>query len=185
LSAGIGFQTLADANTFGGKNFENTGKKGYNLPMEYMSKNVQETEKIAQKLAEQIVSQEFDVSRQDCDNAVVIDLEGELGAGKTTFTKAFAKALGVEEKLSSPTFVLMRQYELKTDKFKLLVHIDAYRINSGEDLKLLGIEEILADPENIVLIEWAERVKDILPDNKINIHIDHVSENERKFTINL
>jgi tRNA threonylcarbamoyladenosine biosynthesis protein TsaE len=145
--------------------------------MVYISKSEEETGKIATKLAKEIVS------RNTGDKTVVIALEGELGAGKTTFVKAFAKALGVKEKLTSPTFVLMRHYKLETVNYKLLIHIDAYRINSGEELKHLGIEEFIADPKYIILIEWAERVADILPEEHITIHIDHISENERKFTI--
>ncbi len=125
------------------------------------------------------------------ERAVVVALEGELGAGKTTFIKAFAAKLGVKQKLTSPTFVIMRQYGIESriksqelwSSFKTLVHIDAYRLNDGNELKLLGIEEIFNNPENIVMIEWAERVSDIIPDDAITVYIDHVSETTRKFTI--
>lgn len=145
--------------------------------MEYLSKSVGETEKVARELAEKIIP------RQARDKATVVALEGELGAGKTTFTKAFAKALGVKEKLTSPTFVILKRFTIYDLRFKNLIHVDAYRLNSGEELKSLGIEEMLADPGNIILIEWAERVADILPAEHLTIHIDHISENERKITI--
>jgi len=149
--------------------------------MEYLSKSVEKTGEIAERLAERIVSLEKDAVGGE--RAVVIALEGELGAGKTTFAKAFAKALGVEQKLTSPTFVIMRKYSLDISRFQSLIHIDAYRLNNGEELKLLGIEEIISDPENIVLVEWAERVAEILPEKHITVHIDHISENERKILI--
>ena len=156
--------------------------------MRYISKSIEETEQISAQLAEQIVSRKGnETPRQARDIATIVTLEGELGAGKTTFVKAFAKALGIKEKLTSPTFVLMRQYSIesriKDQGFNKLIHVDAYRINSGKDLKALGIDEILSDPENIVLIEWAERVRDILKDGLIRIHIDHVDENTRNILI--
>jgi len=67
--------------------------------------------------------------------------------------------------------------------FQHLFHVDAYRLNSGKELKQLGIEEIIADSQNIVLIEWAERVADILPQDYVRVHMDHVAEKERKVTI--
>lgn len=152
-------------------------EKSYNPSMEYLSKSVLETEKIAAELAQKIFLQ------QTQNKATVVALEGELGAGKTTFVKAFAKALGVKEKLSSPTFVIMRSYQLSTASYQLLVHIDAYRLDGGEELELLGIDDIFTGPENIVLIEWAERVADILPAKHLTIHIDHISENERKIIL--
>ncbi|MGD0977344.1 MAG: tRNA (adenosine(37)-N6)-threonylcarbamoyltransferase complex ATPase subunit type 1 TsaE [Minisyncoccia bacterium] len=151
--------------------------------MIYDSKSEKETGEIARKLAEQIVSREIVALRQAQDKAIVIALEGELGAGKTTFIKAFAKALGVKEKLTSPTFVIMRKFIVHDLRFKNLYHVDAYRLNSGEELKPLGIEEIIADPENIIMIEWAERVRDILPKKHISVHIDHIAENKRKIQI--
>jgi tRNA threonylcarbamoyladenosine biosynthesis protein TsaE len=153
--------------------------------MEYMSKSEKETAEIAENLAKQIVSQKTKALRQAQGKATVIALEGELGAGKTTFTKAFAKALGIEEKLTSPTFVIMRRFTISDSRFKNLYHIDAYRLNGGDELKILNIEEILNNSGNIVLIEWAERVKDVLPAKHITVHMDHVSEKERKLVVDL
>lgn len=145
--------------------------------MDYRSKSVKETQKIAADLAKDIFK------KQTKNGAIIIALEGELGAGKTTFTKAFAKAMGVKKKLTSPTFVLMRQYKLDIGGFKLLIHLDTYRLRDYRDLLPLGIKEILKNPENIILIEWADRVVEILPKNSIKIHLDHISENERKISI--
>lgn len=162
------------------KNIEKMAEKEYNSQMErmeYISKSEKETGKIAGELAQKVILQ------QALDKATVVALEGELGAGKTTFTKAFAKMLGVKEKLTSPTFVILKSYNLKLKKFNKLTHIDAYRINSGQELKQLGIEEIISNPENIVLIEWAERVSDIISKEAVRVHIDHISESKRKIVI--
>jgi tRNA threonylcarbamoyladenosine biosynthesis protein TsaE len=95
--------------------------------------------------------------------ATLITLSGELGAGKTAFTKAVAKTLGVEEVVTSPTFVLEKIYPLSKGKFKNLVHIDAYRLTKGNDLAPLAFDECIKDTSNLVLFEWPERVVDALP----------------------
>ncbi|MBI2409935.1 tRNA (adenosine(37)-N6)-threonylcarbamoyltransferase complex ATPase subunit type 1 TsaE [Candidatus Kaiserbacteria bacterium] len=96
--------------------------------------------------------------------ATLVALSGELGAGKTAFTKAVARALGVEETVTSPTFVLEKIYLLPAKKpFKRLVHIDAYRLTSGAELAPLGFDELMKDPSNLVLLEWPEHVADALP----------------------
>ena len=101
--------------------------------------------------------------------ATLVTLSGELGAGKTAFTKSLARVLGVEEVVSSPTFVLEKIYALphelgsSTSKFVRLVHIDAYRLESGKDLAPLGFDELMKDSGNLVLLEWPEKVTDGLP----------------------
>lgn len=104
-------------------------------------------------------------------SATLVTLSGELGAGKTAFTKACARVLGVEEVVNSPTFVLEKIYLLPAIEgheghgvsFKQLVHIDAYRLEKGSDLAPLGFDELLQDPENLIFLEWPERVADALP----------------------
>lgn len=145
--------------------------------MIYRSKSVKETNKIARDLANK-VSQ----GRQG-KGAVVVALEGELGAGKTTFIKGFARALGIKERISSPTFVIMKSYNFKRTNRSKLVHIDAYRLKSHKDLLPLGIDDLASDPLNIILIEWSDRVKPVLPRQHIKIHIDHLDERTRKICI--
>lgn len=99
------------------------------------------------------------------DFATVVGLYGDLGAGKTTFTKSVAKVLGVEDTVTSPTFVIEKVYELRNQKFTHLIHIDAYRIEREEELLSLGWQEILKDPNNLILIEWPERVEGIMPEH--------------------
>ncbi len=119
-----------------------------------------ETKKLAKKLAKNFKSG-------------VIALSGPLGAGKTTFVQGFAKGLGIKDKIISPTFVLIRQHE---DFY----HIDLYRLSNFDGL---GLEEILSNKDNIVLIEWAEKIKDLLPKNTIWITFEMLSENKRKITL--
>lgn len=98
------------------------------------------------------------------DGAVLVTLSGELGAGKTAFTKAVARALGVEDVVTSPTFVLEKIYLLPEGApFARLVHIDAYRLEKGADLAPLGFDELMEDPGNLVMLEWPEKVRDGLP----------------------
>jgi len=121
--------------------------------------------------------------------AFVISLDGELGAGKTTFTQGFAKGLGIKETPKSPTFVIMRIYKLnksnRSDKiveFENFIHIDAYRITS-KDLKSLGWNELVSGQQNIILIEWGDRVKNILPKNALRIIFKHGHSGSRLIKI--
>ncbi len=147
-----------------------------------VTKNPKETEKLAGFLLAKFLKNKSGKA------PIVIALEGELGAGKTTFTKGLAKALGVKKKIKSPTFTLIKSYKIPTTYYKLLTtsflyHIDCYRLRNYKDLLSLGIEEIISSPENIVLIEWSDRVQEILPKSHIKIHIDHIDKNTRKINI--
>ena len=95
-------------------------------------------------------------------HATVVLLSGDLGAGKTAFTKAVAKALGIDEVVNSPTFVLEKIYVLSRGPFKRLVHIDAYRLEQGSDLAPLGFDELMQNAQNLILLEWPEKVSDAL-----------------------
>lgn len=104
-------------------------------------------------------------------------LVGDLGSGKTTFVQGLAKAFGVE-RVNSPTFILMRSYGS-------LYHLDLYRLeeNVWEEVKNLGVEEIWRDPKNIVVIEWAEKISNHLPENTTWLYFESLGEDKRKITI--
>jgi len=106
-------------------------------------------------------------------SATLATLSGELGAGKTAFTKAVANALGIEEIVTSPTFVLEKIYQLGglASKFVRLVHIDAYRLENGVDLAPLGFDELMKDSGNLILLEWPEKVADALPEPSVRISL--------------
>lgn len=110
----------------------------------------------------------------------VIGLIGDLGAGKTVFIKGLSLGLGIKKIVTSPTFVLMKIYKtnkhesktnLRESQIQWLCHIDAYRLKFGQDLVDIGIKDYLGKPDIITVIEWAERVKSILPKNKIIVKI--------------
>lgn len=105
--------------------------------------------------------------------ATLVVLSGELGAGKTAFTKAVAKTLGVEDIVNSPTFVLEKIYLLggPASKFKRLIHIDAYRLEKGSDLAPLGFDELMQNTSNLILLEWPEKVEDALPVPTVRISL--------------
>lgn len=117
------------------------------------------------------------------EGATLITLSGELGAGKTAFTKALAKAFGIEDHITSPTFVLEKIYLLpEKSPFKRLAHIDAYRLNSGEDLAALGFAELMADQGTLVMLEWPEQVADALPDADVRISLEALADATRKIS---
>lgn len=116
----------------------------------------------------------------------IIALEGDLGAGKTTLTQYLAKALGVKAKVTSPTFVLMKIYEISNKKYGLrnLVHVDCYRLDDPQELFYLGLEEYLNKNDSVVIIEWADKIKDYLKNFKKVIKIRILAQGEiRKLTI--
>lgn len=107
----------------------------------------------------------------------IITLRGELGAGKTAFARGFARGIGVAEPVSSPTFTIAQEYILSNGK--RLYHLDLYRINDSAAALAFGIEEFLDDPDAICLIEWPERIDDILPPGTPEVIISHLDENSR------
>lgn len=108
--------------------------------------------------------------------ATVVALSGDLGAGKTTFAQALARALGVEEAITSPTFTIEKIYALKDRLWQRLVHIDAYRLKGPHELEALDWREMITDPGNLVVIEWPERIAESLPEGAIRIRFDIAGE---------
>ena len=113
----------------------------------------------------------------------IVALIGELGSGKTTFAQGFAEGLHILESIVSPTFKLVSEYDGEKCK---LIHVDTYRLDSIEDFLNICGEDIIRTPGAIILIEWADKIIDILPPDTIQIHFQRVSkiENERELTIN-
>jgi len=144
--------------------------------MKIISKSLKETEKIARDFVEK----EFVKNRE---SAFVVGFYGDLGSGKTAFTQAAAKCLGVKETVTSPTFVIEKIYKLDHQDFDHLIHIDAYRLKGGDELLHLGWEEIAKNPKNIIFIEWPERIAEILPNDIKKIQLTFVDENTREIRL--
>lgn len=148
--------------------------------MEIITNSLKETQQIARKLAQKII-------KKSPKKALVIALKGELGAGKTVFIKGFSDFFKIKESILSPTFVIIHKHNIKNKikniKFKTLYHIDAYRLKSHRDLEKLKIDDILDNPKNIVMIEWADRVKKVIPKEAIWIKIRHLDKEKRELII--
>lgn len=112
---------------------------------------------------------------------VVVCLYGDLGAGKTTLVQGIARGLGVKKRLISPTFILVRRYKLSIG---YLYHIDLYRLQNVDEVKAIGIEEMLADPTNILLIEWPERIENLLPKRYWKVQLETIDEKTRSIEMN-
>jgi len=141
--------------------------------MEFKTFSDKQTKKIAASLFKEIAKSRPRTGK----NALVIALSGDLGAGKTTFVQGFLRAAGVRKRIASPTFVLIKSY-------KFMYHIDCYRIKNPKELLDLGLKEILNNPKNIVLIEWAEKIRRILLKKTIWIKLKHSKKiNERVLKI--
>lgn len=164
-----------------------------------ITNNPKNTQRIAAKLAKQILQQE------PGGKAIVLALRGNLGAGKTTFLQGFARGLGIKEKVLSPTFVLMRKFQIPNYKsrasskcpnsklalrfkiqdarYKFFYHIDCYRLKSKKDLETLGFKKINSNPENIIAIEWPEKISKILQSKFLEIKFIYLKDNKRKLAI--
>ena len=120
--------------------------------------------------------------------AKTICLKGDLGAGKTTFAQGFLKALGARGRVTSPTFVLMKRFPLsnivsKKAGLTRAYHIDAYRFRAAHESDALGLKKIFKDPRAIVIVEWPERLKSILPRTKTDIRFKHGKREQERVII--
>ena len=141
--------------------------------MKKILNNIKETEEFAGLFIKNI--------KENKENATIVGLQGDLGAGKTTFVKSVASVLGVEGAVTSPTFVIEKIYKLPDgERFSRIVHIDAYRLENGKELLSLGWEETASNPQNLILIEWPERVADILPKSIHRMYFNFIDENTRE-----
>lgn len=116
------------------------------------------------------------------DGATVVALSGDLGTGKTAFAKALARAYGIEENVTSPTFVIEKVYTPNESPFSRLIHIDAYRLNGKHDLEVLGWKELLSEPSNLIVLEWPEKVEGAIPADAVQISLEFVDEHTREIT---
>ncbi len=138
----------------------------------FTSKSLEDTASYARQFLHEILPQK--------DLATVVVLSGDLGAGKTAFTKELGSLLGIpSQEITSPTFVIEKIYEIKNDIFERFIHIDAYRLDSSLELLSLGWDDIVKNPKNLIVIEWGERVCGIFPKKIYELHFTFVDEDTR------
>lgn len=154
----------------------------------YITKSFKETKKLGLNFAKTL------------EKGDVVCLYGDLGSGKTTFVQGVAEGLGIKRRIISPTFIIVRCYELQAphfafasrgkqnSKFKSLerfYHVDLYRIESERDIEGLGIEEIINNKNNIIAIEWAQNLKSFLHGKRIDVRFSYEKDKVRKITFSL
>lgn len=139
--------------------------------MKNISNSLEDTRNTAFKFASKLIKE---------DRATVVLLQGDLGSGKTTFAQELGRIVGVNENMHSPTFVIMKVYSINFNNYKKLIHIDAYRIEKEEELLHLGWNEFIKEPENLILIEWPERVPKIIPNSAKIVKLTFINENSRE-----
>lgn len=136
---------------------------------EFISTSEEQTEKIAAELAAKLST------------GSVIALHGNLGCGKTVFARGFARALGITDYVTSPTFTIVQEYPITDDQ--RLYHLDLYRIGNEDDAIAFGIDEYLLDPDAYCILEWPTRIEELWPDNVIEIFFEHIDEETRSIRI--
>lgn len=167
--------------------------------MNFITRDSKQTQKLAEMLAKEIkrAGAKSDLAGVLSENAFIVAFVGDLGSGKTTFTQGFVKGFGIKEKITSPTFVLMHRHNIKSKNekgkskkkeikflnYKNLYHFDCYRLGKPEEILTLGFKDIVANPQNIVLIEWADKLKKLLPKNALKIKFEWVDKNRRKLVV--
>lgn len=135
---------------------------------EIITKNAKETQKVGERVARS--------------GQRIVCLYGELGSGKTTFAQGFARGLGITSRLLSPTFIIVRRYEIPSSD-NYLYHMDLYRLSEKRQVTDLGIEEIFSDPRAFVLVEWAERLGNLLPAEREDIRFSVLPNGKHTITI--
>lgn len=140
---------------------------------EIITKSAQETAEVGASLARDITGGGA--------GPHILCLYGDLGSGKTTFTQGFAKGLGITSRLLSPTFIIVRRYDIPLSEH-FLYHIDLYRLKNVREMEELGLPEIFADPAAVVVIEWAERLGDLLPEHRVDIRFEVRDDGRHRIT---
>lgn len=140
------------------------------VSQEFTTQNVRQTRQLAKRLAGKLKG------------GKVLALYGDLGSGKTTFVQGLARGLSIKKRILSPTFTLIRHYTLYPKPYTLF-HIDLYRLEKKDETEGLGLEEIFANKNAIVVVEWAEKIKEILPEKRWDIKFEYLGENKRRITI--
>lgn len=165
----------------------------------YISKSPEDTNRLAKEFVENLLKTRGKTGGKPVKKATIVTLQGDLGAGKTTFVKAVAQTLGIKKTLTSPTFVLEKVYKIPSSRrnltditsarfrldngFTHLIHIDAYRLENGAELLTLGWKGLIEDPRNLIFVEWPERVVGAIPKGVKKTTFTFIDERTRKITL--
>jgi len=148
------------------------------MRVKYLTTTPRQTKKLGEILAKEVLKTKLKKG------ALIIGLKGDLGGGKTTFLQGLAKGLGIKQKILSPTFIIIRKFQIQSakwrTKFKNFYHIDCYRIQKLGEIIKLGFEEIISNPQNIVAIEWANHIHKILPKDILALRFEFLEKNVRE-----
>ncbi len=160
--------------------------------MKYLIKSEKDLEKLAEDILVLVTEKKYN-------HATVLALQGEMGAGKTTFTKSLARILGITESVTSPTFVIQKTFSISNknlvtenktlaeafsnNSFAQLIHIDSYRLDLSAELAHLGWHDLLNQKENLIVVEWPERIADILPTQYVLLKFTHIDETTREVEV--
>src|SRR3989344_2750651 len=141
----------------------------------WITRSVKQTQNLAAKI----------LSLTAADQVNVVSVEGEMGAGKTTLIQGMGRELGITRNLPSPTFILVRSYELNPAPWKNLYHVDLYRLKTAGEMRSMDFAELLQDPKNLIVVEWADRAEAVLPRKRVEVTIKIKSETSRELEFKL
>lgn len=145
--------------------------------MKWQTNNINEFQNTAKEILDILLNKNQD--------NIALGFFGDLGVGKTTMTKIFAKKLGIDNEITSPTFTIMKVYQTNSHKFQELVHIDAYRIEDSAEVQKLKINQYFQKPNTLTIVEWPEKIKDTLPKDTVFVEILHDGIDPEKRLITL
>lgn len=154
--------------------------------MEVITKSAEETKSLGRKIAADLVIDHRPLAIKP----LIFALTGDLGSGKTTFVQGFAQGLGIKTRIISPTFIIVRKYDIPISHQPLTInhfyHIDLYRLEKNVEKEIinLGVDEIWNTPGNVVAIEWAEKIASVIPKEAVWIKFGTLGEEERRIQIN-
>lgn len=144
--------------------------------MEFITKSAAQTKSIGKKIADSLIDGR--------EKRRIIALTGNLGSGKTTFAQGFCRGLGIKDRVISPTFILVRKYRISggLGGFKDLYHADLYRLEGDlkPELESIGLTDFFREENSIILVEWAEKIKEYLPEEALWIRFEYQKDNLRR-----
>lgn len=148
------------------------------IPFDTITQSAQDTQALGEAFGHTIITDRLS-AKVDREGALVVCLWGELGSGKTTFVQGMARGFGIESRLLSPTFVIVRHYQIP-DASLVVYHLDLYRIHSAQDANAVGFADMVYEPNAIVVVEWPERLGSDIPEKRIDIQFEIQHDVERR-----